>query len=103
MSITKISKYRCIVDFGQNFAGWVRLKMKGLPHKRVTLKHGEVLNQAGWVSTDNLRDARAIDNYVLKGDEFETYEPRFTYHGFRYVEILAEEPLEQFEIIRLAR
>ena len=102
VSITKISKYRCIVDFGQNFAGWVRLKMKGLPHKRVTLKHGEVLNQAGWVSTDNLRDARAIDNYVLKGDEFETYEPRFTYHGFRYVEILAEEPLEQFEIIGCA-
>ncbi len=102
VSITRISKYRCIVDFGQNFAGWVRLKMKGLPHKRVTLKHGEVLNEAGWVSTDNLRDARAIDNYVLKGEDYETYEPRFTYHGFRYVEILAEEPLEDFEIVGCA-
>lgn len=98
VSIKHISKYRCIVDFGQNFAGWTRLKMKGLPDKRITLKHGEVLNQAGWVSTDNLRDARAVDNYVLKGGEYEIYQPRFTYHGFRYVEILAEEPLEEFEI-----
>lgn len=96
-SVKRLTKYKYLVDFGQNFAGWVRVTMRGQVHKRVTLKHGEVLDERGYVSTDNLRDARAIDNYVLRGGE-ETYEPRFTYHGFRYVEITMEEPLEEIKI-----
>ncbi|MDG2528148.1 alpha-L-rhamnosidase [Caulobacter endophyticus] len=77
-----------IVDFGQNFAGWARLKVKGSAGQLVTLRFAEVLDQDGRVDQSNLRTARAADVYVLKGAaQGETYEPRFTYHGFRYVEI----------------
>jgi alpha-L-rhamnosidase len=54
----------------------------------VTLRHAEILNSNGSIYTDNLRSAKATDQYTLKGDSNgEVYEPRFTYHGFRFVEI----------------
>jgi len=77
-----------VIDFGQNFAGWVRLKAKGKAGDRITLKFAEILKADGSIDQSNLRAARATDNYILKGDpEGETYEPHFTYHGFRYVEV----------------
>ncbi len=77
-----------VIDFGQNFAGWVRIRMKGRAGQKITLKFAEVLKADGHVDQANLRAARATDTYVLKGDpNGETWEPRFTYHGFRYVEI----------------
>ncbi|ESQ88694.1 alpha-L-rhamnosidase [Asticcacaulis benevestitus] len=77
-----------VIDFGQNFAGWVRLKTKGKAGDTVTLKFAEVLKADGTIDQSNLRAARAADIYILKGDPAgETYEPHFTYHGFRYVEV----------------
>ena len=77
-----------VVDFGQNFAGWVKLKAKGRAGDKIALRFGEVLKADGSVDQSNLRAARATDFYTLKGDPAgETYEPHFTYHGFRYVEI----------------
>ncbi len=76
-----------VVDFGQNFSGWCRLKVKGSAGTTVTLKHAEVLFDNGLVNQQNLRSARATDTYILKGDGVEVYEPRFTYHGFRYVQV----------------
>ena len=84
-----------VVDFGQNFAGWVRLKAKGRAGDRISLRFGEVLKTDGEVDQSNLRAARATDFYTLRGDPAgESYEPHFTYHGFRYVEIsgLAAKP-----------
>lgn len=77
-----------VIDFGQNFAGWVRIRVKGQAGQTITLKYAEMLKADGSIDQANLRGARAVDTYVLKGDPIgETWEPRFTYHGFRYVEI----------------
>lgn len=76
-----------VVDFGQNFSGWCRLRVKGNAGTTVTLKHAEVLFENGLVNQQNLRGAKATNTYILKGDGIEVYEPRFTYHGFRYVQV----------------
>ncbi|MBI5690548.1 MAG: glycoside hydrolase family 78 protein [Verrucomicrobia bacterium] len=84
-----------IFDLGQNFAGVVRLKVKGAAGTRVQLRFGEMLHPDGRLMTENLRRARATDAYILRGDPAgETWTPRFTYHGFQYVEVtgLAEKP-----------
>jgi alpha-L-rhamnosidase len=77
---------KTIVDFGQNLAGRLRITVRGRAGQTVTLRHAEVL-QDGELCTRPLRTARATDRYTLRGDGEETWEPRFTYHGFRYAEV----------------
>ena len=74
-------------DLGQNMVGWVRLKVKGEAGTKLTIRHAEMLNPDGTIYIANLRAAKATDYYTLKGGDEETWEPRFTFHGFRYVEI----------------
>jgi alpha-L-rhamnosidase len=76
-----------IYDFGQNFVGWCRLKVRGAAGTEVKLRFAESLRPEGTLYVDNLRAARVTDRYILKGKGTEAYEPRFTYHGFRYVEV----------------
>jgi alpha-L-rhamnosidase len=76
-----------VFDMGQNMVGWCRLKVSGPQGTQVRLRHAETLNADGTLYTENLRTAKAADLYTLKGQGTEIYEPRFTYHGFRYVEI----------------
>ncbi|WP_406369917.1 glycoside hydrolase family 78 protein [Streptomyces sp. NBC_01550] len=76
-----------VYDLGQNMVGAVRLTVSGKAGTTVRLRHAEVLNPDGTIYTTNLRSARATDTYTLKGGGKETYEPRFTFHGFRYVEV----------------
>ncbi|OON71877.1 alpha-L-rhamnosidase [Streptomyces tsukubensis] len=76
-----------VFDLGQNMVGATRLTVSGAAGTTVRLRHAEVLNPDGTVYTTNLRTARATDTYTLKGGGKETYEPRFTFHGFRYVEV----------------
>ena len=77
-----------VFDFGQNFAGWCRLHVKGPAGVVVRLRYAEILRADGDVDQSNLRGARATDTYTLRGDPAgEAYEPHFTYHGFRYVEV----------------
>ena len=76
-----------VFDMGQNMVGWVRLKVKGNKGDAVTLKFAEVLDKEGNFYIENLRAAKVTDVYILKGDGEEIYEPRFTFHGFRYVKI----------------
>ncbi|HET7625075.1 MAG TPA: family 78 glycoside hydrolase catalytic domain [Verrucomicrobiae bacterium] len=76
-----------IFDLGQNMVGWCRLKISGPSGTRVTLRHAETLKPDGTLYIANLRGAQATDIYTLRGDGVETWEPRFIYHGFRYVEI----------------
>ncbi|MCS6953870.1 MAG: glycoside hydrolase family 78 protein [Bryobacteraceae bacterium] len=77
-----------VYDMGQNFSGWVRLKVRGPRGAAVKLRHAELLYEDGTINVENLRRARATDVYILRGDgEVEIFEPRFTYHGFRYVEL----------------
>ena len=77
-----------VFDLGQNLSGWMRLKVRGPAGTAVKLRHAELLYDDGMINVENLRSARATDVYILKGGGAEeTYEPRFTYHGFRYVEL----------------
>jgi len=76
-----------VFDMGQNASGWARLRVKGPRGTDVRLRFAEMLFADGMINQDNLRSARAEDHYILKGDDDETWEPRFTYHGFRYVEL----------------
>jgi alpha-L-rhamnosidase len=92
-----------ILDFGQNFAGVVRIRVRGQRGHRIRLRHAEILNPDGSLHVANLRSARATDTYVCRGSGVETWEPRFTCHGFRYVEISGlEEAPEPGSIIGVA-
>jgi alpha-L-rhamnosidase len=77
-----------IVDFGQNLVGYVRLAARGPAGTAITLRHGEMLSPDGSLYTENLRPALATDTFILRGaPDRETFEPHFTFHGFRYVEV----------------
>ena len=75
------------IDYGQNLAGWVRLNVNGKCGSRVSLRFSETLYEDGTVNQENLRTALATDEYILNGKGTETWEPHFTYHGFRYVQV----------------
>ncbi|MDC7233198.1 MAG: family 78 glycoside hydrolase catalytic domain, partial [Spirochaetales bacterium] len=83
--IIKDSQGRTILDFGQNMTGWVRFSVTGKSGDRVKLKHAEILHPENEFYTDNLRSARQEILYILKGEGTESYQPRFTFQGFRYV------------------
>ena len=85
--IFRTPKGSLIADMGQNMVGWLRLKVKGNKGTVVTLRHAEVLDKAGEFYTTNLRAAKCQLTYTLAGSGEEIYEPRFTFMGFRYVEI----------------
>jgi alpha-L-rhamnosidase len=86
--VRRVAAGRTIVDFGQNLVGRVRLRVRGArPGRRIVLRHAETLTDDGRLYVDNLRRAEAVDVYVAAGDGAETFEPRFTFHGFRYAEI----------------
>ncbi|MBP1657943.1 MAG: alpha-L-rhamnosidase, partial [Bacteroidetes bacterium] len=76
-----------IVDMGQNIVGWCRIRVNGPRGTQVFLRHAETLKPDGELYMDNLRSAKVTDVYTLKGQGVEVYEPRFTYHGFRFVEV----------------
>ncbi len=76
-----------VFDLGQNIAGWVQLRVNGQRGDRVSLRFAETLHPDGSINQQNLRFARAEDIYILKGEGEEVWEPRFTYHGFRYVQV----------------
>lgn len=77
---------KTIVDFGQNLVGRLRITVQGTAGTTVTLRHAEVLEH-GELGTRPLRYAKATDQYTLRGGAPEIWEPRFTFHGFRYAEV----------------
>ncbi|HEY7089762.1 MAG TPA: glycoside hydrolase family 78 protein [Tepidisphaeraceae bacterium] len=84
---TSANKRRHIFDMGQNMVGRVRLRVQGPTGKVIDLRYTEMLDADGKPYTTALRTARATDHYTLKGGAEEFFEPRFTFHGFRYVEV----------------
>ncbi len=76
-----------VYDFGQNFSGWVRLRVRGPRGAAVKIRHAELLHPDGMLNVTPNRHAEATDIYILKGEGEELFEPRFTYHGFRFVEL----------------
>lgn len=92
-----------VYDFGETIAGLTRLKVKGNPGTRITLKHGELLKENGRLEQGNIdiyyhpADKKEIfqtDVYILRGDGTEEiYTPSFAYHGFRYVQVESDKPI----------
>lgn len=76
-----------VFDMARNFAGFARLKVRGARGSKITLHFGERLKADGTVYLTNLRNARAADTYICKGTGTEIYQPRFTFHGFQYVQV----------------
>ena len=87
LEITEPAPGVFVFDLGKNFAGLAELKVEGPAGTKVQLRFGEILKRDGHIQTANLRDARATDTYILKGDGQEIWRPRFTYHGFQFVEV----------------
>ena len=87
VSMEEIKPGVFIFDMGQNIAGWCELNVQGPAGTQVTLRHAETLTPDGNLYTANLRSAKATDVYTLKGGGPEIWQPRFTLHGFRYVEM----------------
>ncbi|TYL49820.1 Bacterial alpha-L-rhamnosidase [Nocardioides sp. BGMRC 2183] len=79
---------RWTYDVGQNMVGVARMELTGEAGDTVTIRYGEELNPDGTLYTDNLRSAKVTDRYTFAEDGTVTYEPTFTQHGFRYLEIV---------------
>jgi alpha-L-rhamnosidase len=86
-SVRRLPSGASIFDFGQNFSGWTRLKVEGPMGAEVRLRHAELLAEGGALNLGPNENAEATDVYILRGGGPEVYEPKFTYHGFRYVEM----------------
>ncbi|HET8778755.1 MAG TPA: family 78 glycoside hydrolase catalytic domain, partial [Agromyces sp.] len=87
LSVTEPTAGRYVFDLGQNMVGKVRLQISGVAGQTVTLRHAEVVHADGTIAPENLRSAKATDTYTFAEDGTISYEPRFTFHGFRYVEL----------------
>lgn len=87
VSVSKTRAGAYLFDLGQNISGVARLRLSGPAGQRLTIRYAEVLKPDATIYLDNLRSAKATDVYILKGRGVETFQPKFTVHGFRYVEV----------------
>lgn len=76
-----------VLDMGQNMVGWLKFSVQGKAGETVELQHAEILDRDGNFYRENIRSAMQLVRYTLKGDEIESYEPHFTFQGFRYVKL----------------
>lgn len=89
-----------VYDMGQNFAGWAKITVKGIKGTKLHLQFAEEIHEDGSINTTSNEHAKAEATYILKGGELETYEPKFTFYGFRYVEVTADSELPKIEKIQ---
>lgn len=102
---TTLASGATVYDFGRMTAGWGRIKVKGAAGTRLEIAYGQQLNADGsvalclpWSVTDPAL-SQHLDLYTLKGGSLEEWEPRFTRHGFQYVQVTVKEGrLDQFSI-----
>jgi alpha-L-rhamnosidase len=76
-----------VIDMGQNMVGWVKFRVTAPAGTTITLRHAEVLDKTGNFYTANLRSGKETIRYTSKGAGTETFEPHFTFQGFRYVAV----------------
>lgn len=87
-------KGETVIDMGQNMVGWIRFTVQGKAGQEVSIHHAEILDHEGNFYLDNIRKAKQTIRYVLKGGERETFEPHFTFQGFRYIRLVGfQEPI----------
>ncbi len=89
-----------VYDMGQNFAGWVKITAKGKRGTKLHLQFAEDIKEDGSIDVSSNEHAKAEATYVLKGGDFETYEPRFTFYGFKYVEITSDSELPEIKKVQ---
>jgi alpha-L-rhamnosidase len=95
IDVRSVAPRTFIYDLGQNIVGWARLRVSAPAGREITLRFAEMLDAEGRLFTQNLRKARATARYIAKGQGIEEWEPRFTFFGFRYVELAGvEQPLD---------
>ena len=87
IAVNEVSPGVYIFDMGQNLVGWSKLTVKGPKGTTVKLRFAETLLPNGQLYLANIRSANVTDKYTLKGSGVEVYEPRFTYHGYRFIEV----------------
>ncbi|CAG7618591.1 Alpha-L-rhamnosidase [Paenibacillus solanacearum] len=87
IALIRTPKGETVIDMGQNLVGWVRFTIHADAGRRIVLEHAEVLDKEGNFYTANLRSAKQRIEYICKGGGAETYEPHFTFQGFRYVKV----------------
>lgn len=94
ISVKQTPQGSCIFDLGQNMVGVIRLRIQGKTGQTLKLRHAEMLDASGLLYLDNLRGAKCEDTFICAADEPVVFEPLFTLHGFRYVEVqgLESEP-----------
>ena len=90
IKVTEPKKNIKIFDFGQNFAGWVKVRLKGKKGTKITIRFSEELSGDGTLDLTCNENALATAQYTLRGGDAETYEPHFTYFGFQYVQVSAD-------------
>lgn len=93
---------RWIYDIGQNMAGILRVRIRGVRGAVLRFRHGEMLREDGSLYTENLRSAQAEDTYICRGGGEEVFQPLFTFHGFRYAEVTIEGEAGILELAGLA-
>lgn len=76
-----------VIDFGQNIVGWEKVRLSGKKGDTVRITHAEVLDKEGNFYTENMRAAKTTSTFILNGDTEETFEPRHTFYGFRYIKV----------------
>ncbi len=86
-SVKEIKPGVYVYDMGQNMVGWASLKVRAKKGTKIKMQFAETLKSDGDLYTANLRSAKQTDIYITRGNELEQWEPRFTYHGFRYVKL----------------
>jgi alpha-L-rhamnosidase len=86
-SVTETPPGHYQFDLGQNMVGVPRIKVSAPAGTKITVRFAEMLNPDKSIYTTNYRGAKSIDTYICKGTGVETWQPRFTFHGFRYVEL----------------
>ena len=87
IDVKEVAPKTFVYNLGQNIAGWAQIRVQGASGQHVVVRYAERLDDAGNLYTINLRKARATDTYILRGGDVEVLEPKFTFHGFQYVEI----------------
>lgn len=87
VTVQATSRGTYILDMGQNMVGWVALNVQGERGDTIHMRFAEKIKGRDSLYLDNMRNAKVTDKYILKGGDAEKWEPRFTYHGFRYVEV----------------
>jgi alpha-L-rhamnosidase len=90
-----------IYDFGQNMSAVPRVQIAGKRGEDIRLRFAEVLNADGTMYVENLRTAKATDHFILAGGgKAEVYQPQFTFHGFRYLEITGVNAKPTLEMVK---